>query len=155
MLPLLLLLTTLLFGALWWHWSHRGPVKAATRSAQTPPGSAALARALQQHVQQLAGQIGERNLWRPQQLEQAAAYIEEQFRAAGCLIQHQTYAVQNQSVRNLIAEIPGRQRPEEIVVIGAHYDSVIGTPGANDNASGVAALLELARQFCGAAPSRT
>jgi Zn-dependent M28 family amino/carboxypeptidase len=42
---------------------------------------------------------------------------------------------------------PGRQAPNEIVVIGAHYDSVSGSPGANDNGSGVAALLELARLF--------
>ena len=48
---------------------------------------------------------------------------------------------------NLEVEIPGTARPEEIVVVGAHYDTVPGTPGANDNASGVAATLALARRF--------
>ena len=149
-LPLLLILTLLLV-AFWLSGRNRNCAWAAT-APSPPPGRT---EALQRHVDYLAGQIGERHLWRPRQLEQAAGYIEEQFRAAGCTLHDQTYQVQNQSVRNLIAEIPGRQRPQEIVVIGAHYDSVIGTPGANDNASGVAALLELARHFCATAPSRT
>ena len=148
-LPLLLILTLLLVA--FWLSRSRNSAWAATASSPTP----GRIEALQRHVDYLAGRIGERHLWRPRQLEQAAGYIEEQFRAAGCTLHDQTYQVQNQSVRNLIAEIPGRQRPQEIVVIGAHYDSVIGTPGANDNASGVAALLELARHFCATAPSRT
>lgn len=150
-LPLLLILTLLLVAAFWLSGRNRNSAWANT-APSPPPGRTA---ALQRHVDYLAGHIGERHLWRPRQLEQAASYIEEQFRTAGCTVHDQTYQVQNQSVRNLIAEIPGRLRPEEIVVIGAHYDSVIGTPGANDNASGVAALLELARLFCGSAPDRT
>lgn len=150
-LPLLLILILALVAALW----LTGRFLSAPQADLAAGGSPARAEALQRHVTQLAGQIGERHLWRPQQLEQAAAYIEEQFRAAGCRTHDQTYAVQNQAVRNLIAEIPGCDRPEDIVVIGAHYDSVIGTPGANDNGSGVAVLLELARQFCASAPSRT
>lgn len=150
-LPLLLILILVLAAVLWLGGGFLGGSKADPAAG----GSPVRAEALQRHVSQLAGQIGERHLWRFQQLELAAAYIEAQFRAAGCTVHDQPYQVQNQSVRNLIAEIPGRQRAEEIVVIGAHYDSVIGTPGANDNGSGVAVLLELARQFCAAAPSRT
>ncbi|HEX2201397.1 MAG TPA: M28 family peptidase, partial [Gammaproteobacteria bacterium] len=41
----------------------------------------------------------------------------------------------------------GCSRPEQILLVGAHYDSVRGSPGANDNGSGVAALLEIARFF--------
>ena len=48
---------------------------------------------------------------------------------------------------NIEAEVPGTDRPDEILVIGAHYDSVKGSPGANDNGSGVAAMLVLARMF--------
>lgn len=56
---------------------------------------------------------------------------------------------------NLEAEIPGSVRPEEIVVVGAHYDTVFGTPGANDNTSGVAAVLALARRSSEHRPKRT
>ncbi len=150
-LPLLLILILLCLAPLWLTGRTRNSVQAAA----PPPAPPSLAAALQRHVVELAGQIGERNLWHPEQLEKAAVYIEQQFRTARCTVQSQSYQVQNRSVRNLIAEIPGRQRPEEIVVIGAHYDSFIGTPGANDNASGVAALLELARHFCAATPDRT
>jgi Zn-dependent M28 family amino/carboxypeptidase len=48
---------------------------------------------------------------------------------------------------NIEAEVRGRERPDDIIIIGAHYDSVQGSPGANDNASGVAATLALARRF--------
>ena len=56
----------------------------------------------------------------------------------------QAYEVQGQSFFNIEANLEGRKRPEEVIVVGAHYDSHGPSPGANDNASGVAALLELA-----------
>jgi Zn-dependent M28 family amino/carboxypeptidase len=58
-------------------------------------------------------------------------------------------------VRNLIAEIHGGARANEIVVIGAHYDTVFDCPGADDNTSGIAALLELARLLKSSHPART
>src|ERR1700686_506533 len=58
-------------------------------------------------------------------------------------------------VRNLIVEIDGGARANEIVVIGAHYDTVYDCPGADDNTSGVAALLELARALRNSHPART
>jgi Zn-dependent M28 family amino/carboxypeptidase len=57
-------------------------------------------------------------------------------------------------VRNLLVQVQGGDRSGEIVVVGAHYDSVLGSPGANDNATGVAGLIELARAFKGSAPRR-
>ena len=56
---------------------------------------------------------------------------------------------------NVVAELRGTTRPDEIIVIGAHYDAELNTPGADDNASGVAAMLELARRFAGAPMDRT
>jgi Zn-dependent M28 family amino/carboxypeptidase len=58
-------------------------------------------------------------------------------------------------VNNLEAVLPGHGAADEIIVVGAHYDSVAGSPGANDNASGVAALLELARLLAGTALPRS
>jgi Zn-dependent M28 family amino/carboxypeptidase len=104
-----------------------------------------LAARLEKHLAILSGEIGERNLWREGTLEATADYIEETFQAMGYAVSSQAYSVQGTSVRNLEAVLGGTSLAEEIVLLGAHYDSVSGSPGANDNASGVAALLEIAR----------
>src|SRR5205814_10343576 len=97
------------------------------------------------HVQKLGGAIGERNLGHYPQLEMAAHYIESDLTRSGWKVRRDEYEVQAQSCYNLEAELPGAS--PEIVLIGAHYDSVFGSPGANDNGSGGAALLALARRF--------
>jgi Zn-dependent M28 family amino/carboxypeptidase len=101
----------------------------------------------------LAKDIGERNLDHPRELAKAADYIEQQFQKAGLHVARQTYQVNGQPCSNLWAEIKGKT--DEIVLIGAHYDSVRGAPGANDNGSGVAALLALARRMAKEQPDRT
>ncbi len=130
---------------------RREAVPVATLSEQ----QAALAERLRGHVKKLGQDIGERNLWHYSELQAAAAYIEGQFRDAGLQVVTQDYRVQQKRVSNLIAEIPGHELPEQVLVVGAHYDSVAGSPGANDNGSGVAALLELARQLADKRPRRT
>ena len=100
---------------------------------------------LRTHVGMLAGTIGERNLWHYPALLAAADYIEQTFTRLGYRPTGETFQSRGKPVRNVIAEKPGRSATNELVLIGAHYDSVLGSPGANDNGSGVAALLELAR----------
>ena len=100
---------------------------------------------LRDHVYTLAGSIGERNLYHYSALERAAQYISETFGSAGYSPTEQQFTVQGKTVKNIEVAIQGVDRPAELVVVGAHYDSVFGSPGANDNGSGVAALLELAR----------
>lgn len=107
------------------------------------------------HVQALAEDIGERHLWRYEALTEAADYVERTFQAVGYTVAAQEYVVENKTVKNLEARIRGGAFPDEIVVIGAHYDSVAGSPGANDNATGVAALLEIARFLAGTHPTRS
>ena len=118
------------------------------------PASGMLER-LRVHVATLAGEIGERHIWRPAALEAAAAHVEDSLRAAGYNVGAQAYQAMHATVRNLHAEIPGAASPDEVVLVGAHYDSVVGCPGANDNGTGVAAVLELARLFAGRSPART
>ena len=101
------------------------------------------------HITTLAGRIGERNLWSYGALQRAAAYIDEQFRSCGYTPAAQEYEVHRVRVRNIEAVLAGSADPTRTVVIGAHYDTVTGCPGANDNATGVAAVLELARRFAG------
>jgi Zn-dependent M28 family amino/carboxypeptidase len=104
-----------------------------------------LADHLRKHITVLSEEIGERNLWRDGTLDATADYIEETLQSMGYTVSSQAYTVQGTSVRNLEATLGGTSLAEEIVLIGAHYDTVSGSPGANDNASGVAALLEVAR----------
>ena len=98
---------------------------------------------LYKHVEYLSINIGERHLWRENSLSRAADYIEWVFSVSGYEVQRQTYPCYGKSVSNLIAESAGTEAG--VIVIGAHYDTVPGTPGADDNASAVAGLLELAR----------
>ncbi len=110
---------------------------------------------LKRHVEILAGDIGERNVSNPGKLDEAARYIEQTLNALGYSVDSQEYQVSGATVRNLGAELPGLTQPDEIVLVGGHYDSVVGCPGANDNATGVAAVLELARYFAGREVDRT
>ena len=108
------------------------------------PGSDVRLRA---HVARLAGEIGERNVFRPAALHAAADYIRREWTLMGYDVAVQSYQAAGVLSENLEATRTGQSRPSEIVLIGAHYDSVQGSPGANDNASGVAALLEISREF--------
>ena len=103
----------------------------------------------------LADTIGERNLWTYSALQRTAEYLEQQFAASGYRTARQTYEVSRAPVSNIEAARPGDETPEEIVVVGAHYDTVGGCPGANDNGTGVAALLDLAHRFAATRSSRT
>jgi Zn-dependent M28 family amino/carboxypeptidase len=104
-----------------------------------------LAGHLRKHIAVLSEEIGECNLWRDGTLNATADYIEETFQAMGYAVTSQAYTAQGISVRNLETVLGGTLPTEEIILIGAHYDTARGSPGANDNASGVAALLEVAR----------
>lgn len=118
-----------------------------------------LAERLRGHVEYLAGTIGERNMATPGSLRHAEIYLAAELAKAGHVVRWQTYRCREQEVSNLSVEIAGSEKPGEIVVVGAHYDSVnhrgVKSPGANDNASGTAAVLELARMLKDAKPART
>lgn len=129
-------------------------------SGRNPSNAAALNQAeialraeLVADVETLAGEIGERNLTRYAQLNGAADFIESSLGRAGLMPRRDSYELRGLTCHNIEAEIRG-SRPE-IVVVGAHYDSVLGCPGANDNGSGVAALLALARRFAGKPTGKT
>lgn len=112
-----------------------------------------LAARLREDVSAIASKPHHR--WAPAELEAAATHIEARLRAAGHSVQREEFKAAGAVVRNLFAEVRGAQGPGEIIIVGAHYDAVAGAPGANDNGSGVAAVLELARVAREWRPDRT
>ena len=129
--------------------SFRGKLPALTN------GQKQLRDELIRDVEKLAGEIGQRNIWRYENLSAAADFIETSLAEAGCEVVRQNFQAQNETCCNLEAVITGGRQPDEIVVVAAHYDTVYGSPGANDNASAVAAVLALARRFAGREVDRT
>lgn len=108
---------------------------------------------LREHVRTLAGAIGERNLGGyPERLRRASEYIENEFRSIGYEPREQVFEVKGAPVRNVYVRAGRSEAEGQRFVVGAHYDTVRGSPGANDNATGVAAVIELARHFHGSAP---
>jgi hypothetical protein len=129
---------------LWW-FGMRMPGKNVSKAGPLSPDEVALREELRANVQKLAGEIGERNLWHYAQLNAAADFIEDSLSRAGLRTRRDSYEMRGQACHNIEAEIPGNR--SEIIVIGAHYDSVFGSPGANDNGTGAAAVLALAQRF--------
>src|SRR5437762_7567498 len=136
--------------ALLWWFGMRMPGKSIPNAAPLSPDEVGLREELRANVQKLAGEIGERNMWHYVALDAAADFIEDSFSRAGLRTRRDSYETRGQPCHNIEAEIPGN-RPK-VIVIGAHYDSVFGSPGANDNGTGVAATLALARRFASARP---
>ncbi len=112
---------------------------------------------LRASVEMLATTIGPRHAGDYRKLSTAATWIESSLGPSnmGYKVERQLYEVDGQSYRNLIAELPGGAKAGEIVVIGAHYDSVPDCPAANDNGTGVAALLAIANAYVGTKHART
>ena len=128
--------------------SQRGPLAGATK------GETKLEAELRRDVETLCAH-GPRNVDVPLALSAAAVYIQRTFESAGYRVEKQDYTVDGVVCENLTAEIRGTTKPDEIVIIGAHYDSIDDAPGADDNASGVAGMLALARLMHEAKPART
>lgn len=105
----------------------------------------AIEDALRRHVDRLAGLIGPRSVAHPGSLDAAIGYITQQWEAADWDVAREEYEARNHPAANLVVERAGTRQPDRIVLLGAHYDTVDGSPGADDNASAVAVLLEVSR----------
>jgi Peptidase family M28 len=136
-----------------WFFGMRMPDSNVSAAASLNDAEKALRTELVADVQRLATEIGERNMSRYPQLLRAADFIEASLTGAGLTPRRISYELRGRACHNIEVEIPGT-RPE-ILVVGAHYDSVSGCPGANDNGSGIAALLALARRFAGKPSGQT
>ncbi|MEA5614592.1 M20/M25/M40 family metallo-hydrolase, partial [Nodularia spumigena] len=110
---------------------------------------------LERDVRVLAEGFGERSTRDRDNLNAAGAWVEERLAGMGYVVTREDSPVREGTAFNVIAEKRGVVFPDEIVVIGAHYDTEVDSPGADDNASGVAGMLELARRFAGVETART
>jgi hypothetical protein len=136
-----------------WFFGIRMPGHNVSRAAGLSENELALRAELKANVEKLAGEIGERNMNRYPRLLAAGEFIEASLTDAGLTPRRDSYELRGRACHNIEVEIRGAA--PEIFVIGAHYDSVLGCPGANDNGSGVAALLSLARRFAGKPAGQT
>jgi hypothetical protein len=125
--------------------------------APLTPAQDVLRTRIERHVRALAGEIGVRSDDEYANVQRAAAYIESELRALGYTVVSQEFTAggRGRTYRNLEATLAGTTRRQEVVVFGAHYDTAEDAPGADDNASGVAGVLELARMFARAPQART
>jgi Zn-dependent M28 family amino/carboxypeptidase len=110
---------------------------------------------LARHVATLAGDIGERSTRTYSATRRAAAYVAAELGRLGYDVVTHEFEAHGRTQRNLEATLPGVAHAQQIVLVGAHYDTAPDAPGADDNASGVAAVLELARLLHDARPART
>jgi Zn-dependent M28 family amino/carboxypeptidase len=98
-------------------------------------------------VHYLSVNLGERTLREYHNLQAARTYIIEKFRKQGGEVHEDTYTIDGKEVSSIIVDIPGYENPEEIILLSGHYDTVEDTPGADDNATSIAALLEIHRMM--------
>jgi len=117
------------------------PIKVRPRAVEANADAARLER----DVRALTGLDGFRCFERPDDLDRAAEWAKTKLMASGLLVEEESFGVGDLSYRNLVAHYGAEEGP--VLVIGAHYDVCGEQPGADDNASGVAGLIELARML--------
>jgi Zn-dependent M28 family amino/carboxypeptidase len=135
----------LLLGSLWFRVTQ--PLLPVTPGRGAPAVEPAR---LEAHVRMLSGTLSPRDAAHPEGMERAAAYVRSEFARAGAAVSEQPFDVGGKTYRNVIAAF-GPEAGERVVV-GAHYDTAGPLPGADDNASGVAGLIELARLLAKSPP---
>jgi aminopeptidase YwaD len=100
---------------------------------------------LKQHVQNIHFDRNPRDHYF--ELEQAAQYIQREFLKVGLKVSEDPFQWEGKCYKNVVAEKRGESFPDQVFILGAHYDTVPGSPGADDNASAIAVLLEVARNI--------
>ncbi len=108
---------------------------------------------LRSHVAALEGP--RHPLTDPAALARAQRYVTEALARLGLAVEERPFTFEGMRYENVVGTLPGTDPGRPRVLVGAHFDTVPGTPGADDNASGIAVLLEVARALAGATPTAT
>lgn len=141
-----------------WGWSMMFWMPEQSYQGQLPPlqpGDIALEKLLKQDIHKLTVEIGSRNYNQYQKLNDAKDFLISSLTQSGYKINQQEYKIDDKFYYNIEVEKKGITKPEEIIIIGGHYDSAYTSPGANDNGTGAAATLELAKIFTNKKTNRT
>jgi len=140
-------IVVIVLAAAGWSWEVWRPAPGESFAGAIPEATVVeltLAERLAADVTTLSSEFGERTLRRYESLSAAGDWIADELVARGLSVQRQELQVDGKTVYNIEAAVPGTTWPDELIVVGAHYDTVMGSPGANANGSGVAAVLALA-----------
>ena len=135
---LLVVLIFLLLLVAFWFWVTQPLLSRATPNAERSVNPSRL----QAHVRALSVELAPRDESHVENLDRVAGYIKSEFSQTGATVSEQPYRIQGNVYRNVIAQFGPES--EERIIVGAHYDTAGPLPGADDNASGVAGLIELA-----------
>jgi Zn-dependent M28 family amino/carboxypeptidase len=128
-------------------WSMLCVVSSAQNRSGDMLGIEKISQRLRNHLNELTVSIGERSVIVPENLTKTADYIESFYDSLGMQVRKEPYEYAGMTVANVVSEITFGLQPKHHFLIGAHYDSVTGTVGADDNASAIAVQLETARQL--------
>lgn len=154
-LSLLIVLTAFGLTAYWYmvrcEGQWEGVPLEVPRRAELP----AIAKALRNDVGYMSVTLGERNTEKYHALSQCASWIRESWESQGYAVKTQTFSLEGKEYTNLEVELTGRKAPSQIVIVSAQYDTIPGSPGANNNASGMAILLYLSTMLRDYQPART
>jgi Peptidase family M28 len=152
----ILFVTLLTIALLLWLTMLRMPEK--SYKGQLPPllkEEVILQDLLQQDIQKIAVKIGARNYSQYENLNATKSFLETALTQLGYTVRQQEYTIDRKPYYNLEVQRLGTEKTNEVILIGGHYDSAFNSPGANDNGTGAAATLELARIFANKSTKRT
>lgn len=154
---MLIVILFLLVGLLVYLVYARVKIKATSSVShkQPAPETSLEAKSLYRHVQHLTVSIGSRSIYEYDKIRETEDYIKGVLKDLGLDFSLQTYECSGRPFSNIIVTLPGQREAGQVFIIGGHYDTVFGTPGADDNASAVAVLLELCRILKSHQPART
>jgi len=150
-----LVLLAALYGAYWYMIRCQGEWDGKPLEGQMQAELEAIENALRADVEFMSVTLGERNPEHYDALVRCADWVKERWEAQGYVVKTQSFTLEGREYANLEIEIPGDKAPSEIVVISAQYDTLPGSPGANNNGSGMAVLLKLSELLKGYSPDRT
>ncbi len=151
------LIIAIVFGVWMMMMPPSGP---AVMTDKLPEYQQMIAEQIKNDVVYLADSIGQRNMHTPGTMEASVEFIKQRFSSHEFEPKLHQYTLgrgiySGRTATNIIAEITGSDESDEIIIVGAHYDTVPHSPGANDNASGIAVLLALAGELANFKPVRT
>lgn len=150
-----LLLTLLLFFSYWYMIKCEGKWNGIPLERQKNVDLGKIRKELESDVYYMSVELGPRNAFSYKRLQKCAEWIKKRWESQGYTVKSHTFFIQGKDYTNLEIEILGRKAPSEIVVVSAQYDTLPDSPGANNNASGVAVLLQLSKLLKNYTPDRT